>query len=71
MAEAHTIVLNYAMTCEGCAQVAQNLLKKLPGVSKVETNVAARLVTVTGTCSGDLLLATLKKTGKACSLRDT
>ncbi|XP_050415408.1 copper transport protein ATOX1 [Patella vulgata] len=55
------------MTCEGCAGAAQRVLGKLEGVSNVETSVADQRVLVTSNLSSDILLETLKKTGKACS----
>ena len=62
-------VLNYAMTCEGCAKVAIALLSKQEGVTKVQTDVAAKTVTVTGSADPQALVATLSKTGKAVSLK--
>lgn len=39
------------MTCEGCAKDITGALNKLPGITKVETNVADQLVSVEGTGS--------------------
>ena len=69
MADAQTTVLNYAMTCEGCAKVATSILKKQEGVVDVKTDVASKTVTVTGTAAPETLVAALAKTGKQVSLK--
>jgi copper chaperone CopZ len=39
------------MTCDGCAKDITGALHKLPGITKVEANVADQLVSVEGTGS--------------------
>ena len=63
-----TTKYNHAMSCESCARAATALVSKLPGVTKVETDVPSKTVTVTGTASTDAVLAALRKTGKETSL---
>ena len=41
------------MTCDGCAKDITGALHKLPGITKVEANVADQLVSVEGTGSSD------------------
>ncbi|CAL1537931.1 unnamed protein product [Lymnaea stagnalis] len=55
------------MTCDGCANAAKRVLGKLPEVKSVETSLEAQTVTVVSTLSSDVLLESLKKTGKECS----
>lgn len=53
------------MTCEGCSNAVKRVLGKVEGVTAVDTDVAAKLVTVKGTASQDVCLAALKKWGDA------
>ncbi|KAJ4292126.1 copper chaperone [Collariella sp. IMI 366227] len=46
------------MTCEGCAKDITGALNKLPGITKVETNVADQLVSVEGIAIVDAIQAT-------------
>lgn len=69
-AEQHSATFNYAMTCEGCATVAKNILKKNPKVTSVETNVAAGTVVVVSSLPKEEILSLLKKTGKTCSIQE-
>ncbi|KAH9503114.1 Cytosolic copper metallochaperone [Bulinus truncatus] len=62
-----TLVFKMEMTCEGCANAAKKVLGKLAEVKSVETNVEAKTVKVVSSLSADVLLETLKKTGKECS----
>ena len=67
-----TTTLSVGMTCEGCAGAVKRVLAKVPGVTTVTTDVAAKLVTVEGAApSGDVLAAVAKwgaAAGKAVSL---
>jgi len=59
-----------AMTCEGCANAAKRVLGKLGDkVSNVVTDVPSQTVTVTTSLPSDEILETLKKTGKAVSIK--
>jgi copper chaperone len=53
------------MTCEGCSNAVKRILGKIEGVQSVETDVAAKLVSVKGTAAPDVLLTALQKWGTA------
>ena len=55
------------MTCEGCANAVNRVLKKVPGVEEVDADVAGKKVVVThsGSASADAMLVALKKWGDA------
>ena len=53
------------MTCDGCAAAVKRVLGRVAGVSSVETDVAAQLVVVRGTCANEPVLYALKKWGDA------
>lgn len=52
------------MTCNGCANAVRGVLSKLDGVQSIEIDVPTQKVVVTGSTPADVLLATIKKTGK-------
>jgi len=53
------------MSCEGCATAVKSVLGKTAGVTSVQTDVASKKVTVSGTASSADILAAIKKTGKS------
>ena len=54
------------MTCEGCANAVKRVLGKQAGVESVETDVAAKLVTVRGGAAREPhVLEALQKWGTA------
>ncbi|KAG5183643.1 copper chaperone [Tribonema minus] len=57
-----TVVFKVGMTCEGCANACKRILGKMSGVSAVNTDVAAKTVTVSsdGTTSPQAMLDALK-----------
>ncbi|XP_070554172.1 copper transport protein ATOX1-like [Ptychodera flava] len=55
------------MTCEGCSGAVNRVLKKLDGVDDIQIDMEAQKVYVASTLSADVLLETIKKTGKATS----
>ncbi|TPP59489.1 Heavy metal-associated domain HMA-containing protein [Fasciola gigantica] len=60
-----TYKFNMEMACEGCANAAKNVLKKLGDkIQSVETDVASQTVTVETELPQDEILKTLEKTQK-------
>ncbi|XP_014232265.1 copper transport protein ATOX1 isoform X1 [Trichogramma pretiosum] len=59
-----TYEYDVAMSCEGCSNAVNRVLGKLSGISKVDIDLAAKKVFVTTTLDHDVVLETLKKTGK-------
>ncbi|XP_020281359.1 copper transport protein ATOX1 [Pseudomyrmex gracilis] len=58
------------MTCEGCSNAVQNVLKK-KGINEFKINLQEQKVTVTTTLDSDEILEILKKTGKKCQYLGT
>ncbi len=56
------------MTCDGCARAVRAVLGKTEGVEKVDIDVPAQKVVVTGRAPADVLLEAIRKTGKATTL---
>ena len=56
------------MTCIGCVNAVQSMLSKVPGVSRVEVDLASKLAVVHGTAELHELTHALKKTGKKFTL---
>lgn len=56
-----------AMSCSGCSGAVTRVLTKMQGVSNVTIDMPTQKVYVDSALSSDDLLATIKKTGKACS----
>lgn len=56
------------MTCNGCVNAVRNMLTKVPGVTRVEVDLAAKTAEVRGTAAVPDLQAALKKTGKKYTL---
>ncbi|XP_062944054.1 copper transport protein ATOX1 [Cynocephalus volans] len=54
------------MSCEGCAEAVSRVLNKLGGV-KFHTDLPNKKVCIESEHSVDILLATLRKTGKTAS----
>ena len=52
------------MACHGCSGAVERALKKVEGVSAVETNLTTQTVHVTGTASKETVLQAITKTGK-------
>ena len=55
------------MTCEGCANAVNRVLKKVPGVEEVDADVEGKKVVVkhSDAATADAMLAALKKWGEA------
>jgi copper chaperone len=67
---------NVDMTCGGCENAVKRVLKKIRGVTKIDTNVETKLVTVdhTNTVTSQQILDALKKwadaSGKSVELKE-
>ncbi|KAL2136342.1 hypothetical protein VTI74DRAFT_4174 [Chaetomium olivicolor] len=57
------------MTCDGCAKDVTSALHKLPGITKVEANVADQLVSVEGTAAPSAIVDAIQATGRDAILR--
>ncbi|KAK4043294.1 superoxide dismutase [Parachaetomium inaequale] len=57
------------MTCDGCAKDITGALHKLPGITKVEANVADQLVSVEGTAAPSAIVEAIQATGRDAILR--
>ena len=53
------------MTCSGCSNAVNRILKKIEGVEEVEADVANQQVFVTGSADPQTMLVALKKWGEA------
>eukprot|EP00943_MAST-04B_sp_MAST-4B-sp1_P002991 g2991.t1 len=67
---------NAGMTCGGCANAVKRILKKMDGVTEIDTDVEKKLVTVdhTDAVTPQQMLEALKRwadaSGKSVELRD-
>ncbi|XP_011647660.1 copper transport protein ATOX1 [Pogonomyrmex barbatus] len=59
------------MTCEGCSNAVQNVLKKKAGIDDIKIDLPEKKVHVTTALSSDEILETIKKTGKSCQFLGT
>ncbi|XP_072755036.1 copper transport protein ATOX1 [Anoplolepis gracilipes] len=59
------------MTCEGCLNAVQNVLKKKVGVDHIKIDLPDKKVSVTTALDSDEILETIKKTGKTCQFLRT
>ncbi|KAL0106964.1 hypothetical protein PUN28_015467 [Cardiocondyla obscurior] len=59
------------MTCEGCSNAVQNVLKKKAGIDEVKIDLQGKKVLVTTALGSDEILETIKKTGKTCQFLGT
>ncbi|XP_011686759.1 PREDICTED: copper transport protein ATOX1 [Wasmannia auropunctata] len=58
------------MTCEGCSNAVQNVLKK-KGVDDIKIDLPNKKVFVITTLGSTEVLETIKKTGKTCKFVGT
>ncbi|XP_012223625.2 copper transport protein ATOX1 [Linepithema humile] len=54
------------MTCEGCSNAVENVLKKKTAIEDFKIDLQGKKVSVTTGLSSDEILETIKKTGKTC-----
>lgn len=57
---------NVEMTCEGCSNAVQNVLRKKAGIDDIKIDLSGKKVFVTTALDSDEVLETIKKTGKTC-----
>ncbi|KAH8549439.1 hypothetical protein BGW37DRAFT_117223 [Umbelopsis sp. PMI_123] len=55
---------NVEMSCSGCSGAVTRALTKLDGVQKVDCDLEQQTVVVQSDLPRDVILATIKKTGK-------
>ncbi|XP_021733253.1 copper transport protein ATX1-like [Chenopodium quinoa] len=63
-----TVVLNVAMSCQGCSGAVKRVLDKMEGVESYEIDMKEQKVTVKGNVQPEAVLQTVSKTGKKTSL---
>ncbi|EZA51793.1 Copper transport protein ATOX1 [Ooceraea biroi] len=59
------------MTCEGCSNAVQNVLKKVEGIDDIKIDLVEKRVSVATALSSDKIFETIKKTGKQCQFLRT
>ncbi|KAI5288582.1 Cytosolic copper metallochaperone [Ascosphaera acerosa] len=63
----HTYTFNVSMSCSGCSNAIERVLKRLEGVKSFDVNLenqSVSLITAGDSPSFETVLATIRKTGK-------
>ncbi|KAJ1279371.1 hypothetical protein BS78_04G150800 [Paspalum vaginatum] len=66
-ADAETVVLKVAMSCEGCAGAVRRVLSKMEGVETFDIDLKEQKVTVKGNVKPEDVFQTVSKSGKKTS----
>ncbi|KIY96157.1 copper chaperone, partial [Monoraphidium neglectum] len=65
---ANEVVLKVDMACSGCSGAVERVLAKLQGVDSYDVSLEKQQVVVKGSVSPEVVLETVKKTGKKTEL---
>ncbi|KAJ1954914.1 Cytosolic copper metallochaperone [Dipsacomyces acuminosporus] len=60
----NTYEFEVAMSCSGCSGAVERALKRVEGVESIDISLEAQKVKVTTDLPRELILETIKKTGK-------
>ncbi|KAI8470230.1 MAG: putative copper chaperone [Monoraphidium minutum] len=64
----HEVVMKVEMACSGCSGAVERVLSKLAGVDSFDVSLEKQQVVVKGSAAPEVVVETVKKTGKKTEL---